>query len=596
MISVVCLDPASLTLWYDASHVSHHPASQEIQEVIHHSIRGEIEDVLAIVNNVDESFKPRLYEIVSSIWHEKRHFVDLLLTNYGSFRVRQFMSLYVNMPTILSEAKQNGKQIVCPIDTHIDPVRSMVFNAEPWSVNLKDIASDVKKRREMLRSDREVLSTKWGNIEVGGDAQLEAMAYYSQFAALEKIFGVNASMDVQAQMSEGQRGNLRYTWATLLGRVTGIESGFQTQGIHLLNLNLLCPIIMVSLMGRFWGQKNLHTDTGGSGFPTERLSALLNEWTKNAKTYSVSNMADGWEVVNQTAKRLWGRTAVEELQADFELEHKYVEEIKKRHEVGSNARLALTDLHELRSDFIHNFIKNPLSYVDPSLFAEQVLFKIRPLSIRAVPGGIFGKPPTGWERVSGYKHPGVENPLSTWWWAIAPMDWPKNDQHHKFFFKQRKIYSLKQRKAWLSIVADFAPMAKLLMNGFRHRTMLGPELTSVFARMYNEGIKITVDPTFSAPQDDLDINVWFTQTQRESATCDICSCSIPRPQGHILSPWLFRNNPDYADVAIKQFGGGLQGHLLFWKDWSPWVICNVCYIKLTGECSRDKVSPVYLGY
>src|SRR5437773_11281178 len=127
MMPVVQLDPASLTMWYNPELVHGGPYGKQIGEAVAQCIEG---DDVAAVNTLrsvkDETARVHGISLISSVWHERRHFLDILLTNYGAFRLRQFILFYSNWHALDTLIK--GKQpLVCPIDVYLDTVRCEVL-------------------------------------------------------------------------------------------------------------------------------------------------------------------------------------------------------------------------------------------------------------------------------------------------------------------------------------------------------------------------------------------------------------------------------------------------------------------------------------
>jgi hypothetical protein len=105
VISTFALDPATLTLNTQAFHPS---MGEELLTVLEAGIR-QPESCKNLLATISTKGRRGLYaNIISSIWHEKRHFLDFILTNYGAFRVRQFFQVYFNLNLVLEEAKQDG--------------------------------------------------------------------------------------------------------------------------------------------------------------------------------------------------------------------------------------------------------------------------------------------------------------------------------------------------------------------------------------------------------------------------------------------------------------------------------------------------------
>jgi len=193
-----------------------------------------------------------------------------------------------------------------------------------------------------------------------------------------------------------------------------------------------------------------------------------------------------------------------------------------------------------------------------------------PMPVLATATGEIGDPPTGWETVFGYRDP--QQPNVRWFWAVIPEQWPPADT---------EALTLQDRYSWAQVLSRYTPLAKLMMNGRRHRTILGPELVYIekFLKA-KHNLDLVVDPLFQFPQEVDDINSYYTLTDKTEAVCDICKAKLKKPHGHFVSGWVFRQSDKNAQLAIETYGGGPMGELVFLKDWSPWVLCDVCYAKI----------------
>src|SRR4051812_23749781 len=122
MIPVAQLDPATLTLWYSPEVIGHAPEPEMLGEAVWLAMKGEPDAVRQHLGEVtDPHRKARGVHLASSVWHEQRHMLDLLVTNYGAFRVRQFISLYTNVLQLLGEVQRTGQVLFCPITAYTDP-------------------------------------------------------------------------------------------------------------------------------------------------------------------------------------------------------------------------------------------------------------------------------------------------------------------------------------------------------------------------------------------------------------------------------------------------------------------------------------------
>src|SRR5262245_26530761 len=92
------LDPASLGLWYQFPATGDAAADEVMEQAANAALNG---DEIGLLKALDEAkavgADTRAAAFASTIWHEMRHFADTLLTNYGSFKLRRYLSLYVNL-------------------------------------------------------------------------------------------------------------------------------------------------------------------------------------------------------------------------------------------------------------------------------------------------------------------------------------------------------------------------------------------------------------------------------------------------------------------------------------------------------------------
>jgi hypothetical protein len=467
-------------------------------------------------------------------------------------------------------------------------VRCKVLQVPFAGSSLSRVAHDLEQRKQTLKEDRHVFSTREGLMEVGGEAQLEALAFFSQLIATRQVFGYELAHLAQQDLMDEQWQNLRYRWADVLLHYLGLGASVTvSEGISGLNIGFLCAVLYASLMQRAWGQEKPMLEGGAAGLPANRLPGFLNVLRPRFHELGSMNVMDAWEVVDATAKELYGRTILEEMRTDYARQEAWCEEIASMEPVPDEIKRALSDYHRLRGKLIDTFEEDPDTFVDPDRFGKDLLFKIHPLPVYTASGGIVGEPAEGLNRLFGYQEPDVDIAEAKWWWAAISRDWPSEDP---------TTLTLQDRQAWIAVLDFFAPLAKLMMNGRRHRTILGPELVSIEARLEaNYGIKLRFDPTFEYPEESSDIQSFYWLTEKSEARCDFrgvypesCEGTIQQPEGHLVSPWAIRRNVPLAYAIMEALGGGLMGELQFRKDWSVWVACESCYSKLSSAIEDDQ--------
>jgi hypothetical protein len=60
--------------------------------------------------------------LATCYWHEQRHFLDFVLTNWGAFRVRSLIHAYANLLPVIVDLRATGFPLVVPLDTYLDDV------------------------------------------------------------------------------------------------------------------------------------------------------------------------------------------------------------------------------------------------------------------------------------------------------------------------------------------------------------------------------------------------------------------------------------------------------------------------------------------
>ena len=572
MIPVIRLDPGSLTLWYDPQHIHQAPYGEKLALATHYAMLGDSESLLAHLNSIeDETIKVKCIHLASSVWHEQRHFLDLILTNYGALRIRQFFLLYVNASLLLNEAQQADGKLACPLDLYDDPLRRKIMGVSALE-RCTLVGRESARRKEWLQDDRKLLPTFAGRMECGGEAQLEALAYYTQYSAVQHLFGDDISLKVQHEVTKDNPKGLKYRWAQIVANTFGLLPA-KAEGEHVGNVDVsfLIPIIYGSLMSRMWKQEQVFDNTGGTHRPIERLAGLLTALRGKFKNFGAVSIEDAWEIVNTTTKQMWGRTVIEELEEDDKHEGEWIDEMQQAEYIEDCVKNVLTDFHSLRGTLTGLLKEAPIVIFDPRLTGTSGLFL--PMPVLASAGGQFGDPPTGWQMVFGYKDP--QQPNANWYWAVIPKEWPNADA---------QALTLQDRHSWAQVLSHYTPLAKLMMNGRRHRTILGPEL--VFVENYLKAkrkLELAIDPLFQYPQEVDDINGYYTLADKTKAVCDMCNAKLEKPHGHYVSPWVFRSSEKKALLMVNAYGGGPGGEVVFLKDWSPWILCDVCYDKVMAD-------------
>ncbi len=569
MIPVCSLDPASLALWFEPSLLIR-PDDEEspaLQRALQEAAFGDPKAAARSLATVTRS-PVRAAAFVSCIWHEHRHFLDLVLTNYGAFRVRQFFKLYINMAPVLHHAAKNESRVFFPLDAYLDPVRRAVHGLSDPPDDIRRLATSVKDAAEMVQFERMLVTRPSGDrFEVGGEAQLEALAYSFQMQAIDTMFGGDVSGAVQQHFVERYNGTHLSTWPLqLLMEAQIVEADRLGDAIFGVPPQVLTPILIGALAVRRGGQEQTYDMAlgTGSGYANARLHGLMRGLAGRRFTGKTSS-AEVWEAVNQVAKELWGRTVIEEMQHDYALEEQQlVAHVVDSKSVFEPVRDAIRDYHELRGKLLAILRNGPELLIDPITYAAEMLELVHPMPVMVSSAGKLPfEPPQGWSRLLGYQDESIE---ALWSWALTPKRWPLEPG-----------IALEKRQAWIAITELYAPIAKLMMHGRTHRTVLGPELLQAEQRMRAMGWEITIEPTFATPAPLFVAADWLYElTDRTVATCDYCLEQVERAKATTASPWVIRQSAPIANLVIAARGGGTPGKRELIRDWSVWNLCPRC--------------------
>jgi len=270
---------------------------------------------------------------------------------------------------------------------------------------------------------------------------------------------------------------------------------------------------------------------------------------------------------------------LEEIREDYAREALFLEQLNESEFTPSQAKSCFADYHRLRGRLIQTLSDTPQLIFDPASFASDLLPQLQPIPILFNAGGRDGNVPEGFDLVHGY-YDNDQDHSTGWWWANSPKTWP---------VKTEPSVALSEREDWLTIARDLAPMAKMMLNGRAHRTMIGPELLSFEERLSAIGIELRVDAQFAYPREDpIDqMATYYILSGKSSLICDFCRREIKKPEGRFLQPWFFRHSDILGQVAIAALTppGASEdvGQRKFWKDWTAWACCNSCFESLSQD-------------
>jgi hypothetical protein len=330
MIPTLQLDPSTLAIWFNVDLLNSYKGEERGFEVFTHAANHDLREVYPILDDAaSDAHRSHYYEILSAVWHEKRHFVDFLLTNFGALHVRTYFQMYFNLPEGLKEFQHKDIPVLLPLDTYADPVKLMGLGIkEPPPTELLKLARWLRTRKRALREDASPYDAGHGLTEHGGLAQMEAIAYSCQLAVLQYELGTDAIELLSRYSPLPFIQSRRYAWPRDFWARLPPHLDLPASA-EIVDMDVMLAIMVASLCGRVF------TLAGEASIPVERTAPswrLLKLFTSERwDRYAGASSEEVWSRVDAKAKELWGFTIEGELLQDWEIESRLVGEFKARH-------------------------------------------------------------------------------------------------------------------------------------------------------------------------------------------------------------------------------------------------------------------------
>jgi hypothetical protein len=105
---------------------------------------GDPADALTEIPKEDTLLRARLIWLSSAVWHEKRHYFDTCLTNYGARRFRDLWTLAANFDPLAAEATDHGEPLWLPVEIYGNPIQRAVRALQSRLPMLLDSAQSTK--------------------------------------------------------------------------------------------------------------------------------------------------------------------------------------------------------------------------------------------------------------------------------------------------------------------------------------------------------------------------------------------------------------------------------------------------------------------
>jgi hypothetical protein len=568
MIPTIQFDPATLTIWTTVGTLSG-PIAELAKDAMAAAVRGDVTIPDLSKSSESDVIRRRLVWLTSCVWHEKRHFFDYCVTNYGARQFRDLFVMAANGLPLVAEAKKRGEPVWFPVEMYAFPaaIRSR-FGISDYPDNIKEIArlARVKKRfADVLDAPAE---GEGRVIHLGGKAQLEGLAQASQLNAIQHRFGTGDLNAIAAKYIHGHPMEGPYRSIEAVAGVLGCTKELPG-GITAVNIGLASALFVTALSGQFLGGGREVEASLVS--PFIRLTRLLEALGPRPGNFEMTDEA-AWELVDRAAKRLWNRTAVEEIENDIDRMDEGFASISEAWLVETGMSGAWSDFVTLRRRILAEVRSAGSASLSPRGFPLRWLDRLFPWHIEASPGGdytdddapaVFSRKfnvPAGLERLI---------PPKVVWGRLRETS-PE---------RAAGGFTLSDREAWLQMLEQHAPLALLMLNGRRHHLMIPPSLERTIQDINDLGVEVRFDAEFEWPEDRdlktrcasaMELARWSGRT---TFHCDITGDEIAPNEAALLTPWEFRRSS-----LVSKFRDEMSGPLEFMSDvrlaadWSDWVV------------------------
>jgi hypothetical protein len=172
---------------------------------------------------------------------------------YGALRTRHYFHVIGYANALIDELRASGTPLLLPIEIYADKIRRSQFGVEHVPEVIERVAKAVSSRQQLFDVD----SMPWRGPQLGGDAQLEALAFFSQLAVVQVGFGLPALQAMQRRLALHGGWQRRYRWVEQVTAAFDIDLFLENgpPGMRALDMPLVSPLLIASLMVRAYNQE-----------------------------------------------------------------------------------------------------------------------------------------------------------------------------------------------------------------------------------------------------------------------------------------------------------------------------------------------------
>lgn len=566
MIWFANLDPSNLRLNLDLTQIAKGSSGKEIAIAISNCCFGNITEFNNSLLSIDgKEDKEKCVNLCSLIWHEQRHFLDLVLSNYGGYIFREYFTCYINIESVINELIELKEDLIFPLDVYNDEVRLKILNKSTNSTHIKIVAEDLQKRENAIMKDRLPIY----DVEMGSYAILELIGFVFQLSAVENIAGIDYHLSFNEFINKNDPEGLKYKWVTNFSEILNYPISDINEMYQVEHIGMMPIIFYPALLTRSW-KNDISDNKKGESFlsANSRISLILEYIIDNKEKFQSIVFEDIWAETNIMSKYLFGRTIVEEIEMDLFFQNQM---LKNFSNINPLLKDIMSQYIDLKIDLLSILKSNPEQIFHPDKYVNKTLTKVRPIPIFYTPSAIDNNKLSlmGWESLHAIKEIKDEKIINIYNLTSIPKIW-----------ENQNILGFKELYSWKKIFLVYTAIAKLMIKGRNHKSIMGAELLTAEQIILESGVNIVYEPEFKYPTDlVMKASYLYDIQDVKDAICDMCGEKQEKPSGYIVSPWIFQKMNYYILIG----GDTDEMRLKQAKDWSPWLICDSCYNELKNK-------------
>jgi hypothetical protein len=520
--------------------------------------------------------------LASCLWHEKRHFIDLVLTTYGSAVFRQVLEVQFNLPSLL--ARHSQRKLVVPLRTYTDRTRLKIVGATDSAAideTFMAFIRAIERRRKRFLSDNSAIKIGGDSIELSGTSFLETIAFLSQTAGIREFFSEDLSLAAQTRLQNLFGKLLPYTWLLHFSTALEMRADVPPRSSVVTYADALVPLLYASLCGRTWlkdGPANYQS------LPVSRFWAILEHLRSTGETLAGCSVEEAFQLVDQATGELWSESIASSLAESltWEGEQLKVFESHVSDELQEIPLRVWRDYLRLRRLAVEHFQQAPMAFLDPVRFAPELLGHLEPLTMIVVEKGSTSAPPDGvdlvWHDERVVRSAEGERSMKVWWSYLVGKAIERND------------WALRPRdeKAWVEYYTLFVSVSRLLLEGRLWADAKGPDMEFAEGLLRGKlGLDLIFDPLYGYPDAEINAGL-FRLFFGNGRLCDVTERRLEPETAVFLSPVVIHMSPHNKDFMRKHIPGLLLGREQSWFsisaewDWSGWIVHKEVLANLKG--------------